>query len=573
MPGDIKLRDIQLRDIVIRGNPFIDIIYRFPCAQKILMVADSSLNFGTAGFGLSEFVQIVRNAGHTVTTAHRSGSGAGLSIPGNYNFATAATAVTTANYDQIWLFAFSTTALQVAEQQQIAQFMRNGGGMFATGDHDTIGAGMGANLPRIRSMRDWSSIPMATVDRHDTVLEHGADGIKQFNDQADAIPQRMFPVFFSNGGDPFVASTWAVHPVLRHSSGAVDYLPDHPHESRCLAPTPVAGNFAGVEEWPAPTSGGARIAPAVVAVSISAGRFIVSGAPTATGTKPPVYPRSFGAISAYNGDPAGAGRIVCDATWHHFVNINLNGSGAGNDPTTGLPRTGLYAGGVPTPEYLKIRTYYLNTVRWLAPIGRRYCSPFVLAASLRFDYEIAELRLPFPHPCPWDPLLKIGRAAEEVLHAEFGPGAVADLVDGMFATAGRESGLARLLETALAQADAKEGDAPVSLLPLQDMRRAVLGTLVNLLAHKLPEDEQKLASIMKNHDGLAIESIAESLKAAEASIVQHLERSLQLTARQIESVRAKPVSADKPVKRPPVRGGTVAKSAKNTAKTKTAPRR
>lgn len=565
MPVDTKLRDTQLRDINIRGNPFIDVVLGFPCAQRILMVADSSLNFSTAGFGLSEFVQIVRNAGHTVTTAHRSGSGPGLSIPGNYNFATAATAVTTANYDQIWLFAFSGTALQALEQQRIAQFMRDGGGMFATGDHDTIGAGMGANLPRIRSMRDWSSIPMATVDRHDTVLEPGADGIKQFNDQADAIPQRMFPVFFSNGGDPFVASTWAVHPVLRHSSGAVDYLPDHPHESRCLAPTPVAGNFAGVEEWPAPTGGGARIAPVVVAVSISAGRFIVSGAPTATGTKPPVYPRSFGAISAYNGDPAGAGRIVCDATWHHFVNINLNGSGAGNDPTTGLPRTGLYAGGAPTPEYLKIRTYYLNTVRWLAPIGRRYCSPFVLAAALRFDYEIAELRLPFPHPCPWDPLVKIGRAAEEVLHAHLGPGAIADLVDGMFATAGRGSGLARLLDTAHAQ-EAKEGEAGLSLLPLQDMRRAVLGTLVNLLAHKLPEDEQKLASIMKDHDGLAIQSIAESLQAAEASIVQHLERALQITAGQFESLRAKPVSAGKPVKRPPVRGGKASKTVKTTTR-------
>ncbi|UHQ24454.1 hypothetical protein LVB77_07140 [Lysobacter sp. 5GHs7-4] len=556
-------------DIFINGNPFIEVLYKFPCPQRVLMVADGSLDFGTGGFGLSEFVQIVRNAGHTVTTAHRSGSGpASLSIAGNYNFATAATAVTVANYDQIWLFAFSTTALQPAEQQKIAQFMRDGGGLFATGDHDTIGAGMGANLPRVRTMRDWSSIPMATVDRHDTVLEHGADGIKQFNDQADAIPQRMFPVFFSNGGDPFAAATWAVHPVLRHSSGAVDYLPDHPHESRCLAPAPVAGNFAGVEEWPAPSGGGPRIAPVVVAVSISAGRFIVSGAPTASGTKPPVYPRSFGAISAYDGDPAAAGRIVCDATWHHFVNINLNGSGAGNDPTTGLPRTGLYAGGLPTPEYLKIRAYYLNTVRWLAPIGRRYCWPFLVAAAVRFDYEIAELRLPLPHPCPWDPLLKIGRAVEEVLLGRLGQGALADVVDGMLATAGRGSGLARLLDTAQAQTERKEGEAPLSLLPLQDMRRAVLGTFVNLLASKLPEDEQKLASIMRDHDGLAIDGIAESLRAAEAVIVEQIGKALEASAAQLQTLRAQPVSAGKPVKRPVAGGGKAAAPKKPAAKPK-----
>ncbi|NUO77252.1 MAG: hypothetical protein HOQ32_14715 [Lysobacter sp.] len=562
-------------DIFIHGNPYLEILYKFPCPQRVLMVADGSLDFGTGGFGLSEFVQIVRNAGHTVTTAHRSGSGpASLSIAGSYNFATAATAVTVANYDQIWLFAFSTTALQAAEQQKIAQFMRDGGGLFATGDHDTIGAGMGANLPRVRTMRDWSSIPMATVDRHDTVLEHGADGIKQFNDQADAIPQRMFPVFFSNGGDPFAAATWAVHPVLRHSSGAVDYLPDHPHESRCLAPTPVAGTFAGVEEWPAPSGGGPRIAPVVVAVSISAGRFIVSGAPTASGTKPPVYPRSFGAISAYDGDPAAAGRIVCDATWHHFVNINLNGSGAGNDPTTGLPRTGLYAGGLPTPEYLKIRTYYLNTVRWLAPIGRRYCWPFLVAAAVRFDYEIAELRLPLPHPCPWDPLLKIGRAVEEVLLGRLGQGALADVVDGMLATAGRGSGLARLLDTAQAQSERKEGEAPLSLLPLQDMRRAVLGTFVNLLASKLPEDEQKLASIMRDHDGLAIDGIAESLRAAEAVIVEQIGKALEASAAQLQTLRAQPVSAGKPVKRPSVAGGAKAAAVKKaTAKPKKATRK
>ena len=76
------------RDIQIVGNRFIDILRRFPCPQRILMVTDGSLGFGTNGFGLSEFVQIVRDAGHTVHTAHRSGSG-GPSIPGAFNFATA----------------------------------------------------------------------------------------------------------------------------------------------------------------------------------------------------------------------------------------------------------------------------------------------------------------------------------------------------------------------------------------------------------------------------------------------------------------------------------------------------
>lgn len=280
-------------ELQFRGNRFWEIIWKFPCSQKILMVTDSSLNFGAGGFGLSEFVSIITNAGHTVATAHRNGSGPNLTIPGNFNFTTAATAVTTAQYDQIWLFAFSTTALSAPEQGTIAQFMQSGGGVFATGDHETIGAGMGANIPRVRAMRNWSTIPMVNLNRHDTVLDPGADNVRQFQDQADAIPQRIYPMFFSNGGPDNMGSSWNVHPVLRHSSGAVDYLPDHPHESECLAPTPAPGNFAGVEEWPAPVGSGARIPAQLAAVSISAGRFI------ADTLKPPVRPRCFGAISAY----------------------------------------------------------------------------------------------------------------------------------------------------------------------------------------------------------------------------------------------------------------------------------
>jgi len=278
-------------ELQFRGNRFWEIIWKFPCPQKILMVTDSSLDFGAGGFGLSEFVSIITNAGHTVATAHRNGSGLNLTIPGNFNLTTAATAVTTAHYDQIWLFGFSTTTLSAPEQATIAQFMQSGGGVFATGDHETIGAGMGANIPRVRTMRNWSTIPMVNPNRHDTVLDPGANNVKQFQDQAYAIPQRIYPMSFSNGGPDNVGSSWSVHPVLRHLSGAVDYLPDHPHESECLAPTPA-------------------------------------------------------------------------------------------------------------PEYRKIQRYFLNTVRWLAPRGRRLCWPFLQVALVRFDFEIAELRLPEPHPCP-----------------------------------------------------------------------------------------------------------------------------------------------------------------------------
>jgi hypothetical protein len=140
----MAMNNLELQFI---GNRFWKIVWKFPCPQKILMVTDGSLDFGASVFGLSEFVSIMTNAGHTVATAHRNGSGSNLTIAGNFNFTTAAVLVTMANYDQSWLVAFNTSALSVPEQATIAQFMQSGGGVFATGNHETIGAGMGANIP------------------------------------------------------------------------------------------------------------------------------------------------------------------------------------------------------------------------------------------------------------------------------------------------------------------------------------------------------------------------------------------------------------------------------------------
>jgi hypothetical protein len=315
----------------------------------------------------------------------------------------------------------------------------------------------------------------------------------------------------------------------------VDYLPDHPHESECLAPTPVAGSFVGVEEWPTPIGGGARIPAQIAAISISAGRFITDT------LKPPVRPRCFGTISTYDGDAAGVGRIVCDATWHHFVNINLNGAGAGLDPTTGLPRTGLYVGGLPTPEYLEIQRYYLNAVRWLAPQNRRRCWPFLQAALVRFDFEMAELQLPEPHPCPWEPLIRIGAIAEEVVTQRWGRGALAEIVDSMLVTSNATPTLTRIMKAQQhSQGDDRQKASESSLLPLHDMRRAILGSVVNLLAHKLPADEEQLTGLMKQgHDRLARELVVEGINGAELAINEYLQRALKTTTNLAQAIAAK----------------------------------
>ena len=86
---------------------------------------------------------------------------------------------------------------------------------------------------------------------------------------------------------------------------------------------------------------------------------------------------TFGAISAYDGHRAGGkGRVVCDATWHHFVNVNLIGVVEGGgfdefDESPGearhqarrLPELGRRA----RRGLDKIKNYYTNIGVWISP--------------------------------------------------------------------------------------------------------------------------------------------------------------------------------------------------------------
>lgn len=387
------------------------------CRPRILIVTDGGLNFLPAsGFGLSRFIEAVTAppggglVPATVRLAHRQAHAASVTIAGtaypvtsNYVFGTTAPLLTINDFDQLWMFGVqsSTGALSNSEIQAIANFMNAGGGVFATGDHATLGAAMCSRLPRVRRMRNWATVPMGgepvpqALDRIDTVVDPGADQQYAFDDQSDNIPQRIYPNYEVTAppGSPGGVWTASLHPILRMPgspvtispqnggpsvttgfSTHVDVLPDHPHESECLTfsgnatYTEAGMNFA---EWP-DTSTAADVPARIAAFSVSGGRSVLNGV-----WKPPVRPRMFGAISTWDGHlavsyPSNAmrpGRIVCDATWHHFVNINLDGTGSGR---TGLG-TGSGAGFVPSAALLKIYRYFNNTLSWLQPSGRIWC--------------------------------------------------------------------------------------------------------------------------------------------------------------------------------------------------------
>lgn len=425
-----------------------------PCRPRILIVTDGNLSYSPLqGFGLSRFVHAITLAGGVttkpiLTLAHRTQSAPPNLVLGPdtyaikplFDFTTANPAVTVANYDQLWLFGFDSGALPPTQVAVIAEFMNSGGGVFATGDHANLGQQLCGQLPRIRHMRDWSSIPMGiealpgSLARIDTIVNPGADGVYEFDDQADDIPQRIYP-HYKVTGTGFTNWQATVHPLLMrpgapatrtNASGFtkdVDALPDHPHESVCLAVTDAAvlgGTYNVVspsfDEFPAAVAGGGRVGAEIVASAVSGGRAINRNGYW----KPPVTPRMFGVISAYDGrlatpypgKTARPGRISCDSTWHHFVNVNLDGTQS--DRGGAALGSGSGAGFVPSPSLEKIYDYYRNIISWLQPANRIRCRLWLELAEIRLHPALIEELVVAPRLTDWPQLVGLGQEAARV---------------------------------------------------------------------------------------------------------------------------------------------------------------
>lgn len=394
---------LRISDLVLETPTLIRLFKE--CTPKILVYADSSLDFDASNdFGLTQFVQTLENStihGMTpiVVKAHRSG-GVGADLNG-YTFDNATHGLTKSRYDMVFLFGIrSTSYLQTTELDAIKTFMQAGGGVFATGDHEELGAGLSADIPRVRNMRKWTS---GTPDiRDDTRLStnlSGDDGNYTFSDQSDAHPQRVFLNRRTEAGGVGVP-----HPLMQSPNGDIEHIPDHPHEGECVLPTSLSTTFplAGVEEqeWPEEAGTGVRVAPEMVALSVSHGGGF--------GTKAPLEPRSFIAIAAWDGHRVDRGRVVTDATWHHFVNTNIDG--------TESSRNGLYVGGNPTPELIRLRDHWTNLATWLMPETTRRCLryPFLITELVRFPL-VETLRIPPLEEATPDELREIGQEVRTAL--------------------------------------------------------------------------------------------------------------------------------------------------------------
>lgn len=353
---------------LFRPEVFFDFRYPFRCRVKILVVTDSSSGgFGeAAGFHLGQILKILAtdpwpHVTFDVTRAHRQTSPEAGVIDGLRFHAHDLT-----QYDQIWLFGIERTfdPLTPQELRALSQFMDGGGGVFATGDHENLGQAMCAEVPRVRSMRRWyhpnpgpGGEPVAPdqvgAARHDTLVDPaGAPG----PDQSDKVPQTIRPRLYSR-----IASTGIIrriarfpHPVLCGPSGVIDFLPDHMHEGLCEVPANLSNAFTfdGYTTTEYPTnSAGHQERPEVIAWADSHGT-------NAT---------DFGVLGAYDGHRVGVGRVLVDATWHHWFNINLVGFLAATDPASPSFDPAV------VPQWEEIKAYFRNVGVWLARPGMQSC--------------------------------------------------------------------------------------------------------------------------------------------------------------------------------------------------------
>ncbi len=425
---------IIIRDI----DRFIDIypIWFRECTPKILVVTDG-LNFSAADdFGLTRFVATLRGTpihgmNPIVQTArYNPGAAVAASLDGtghisNFQFTDAGLGLTKARYDVVFLMAYNREgapglADEPGAQAAITTFMQQGGGLFATGDHEDLGAAMCMQIPRVQAMRRWAAAdtPQGGDSTRLSTNLAGANDVYEFDDQADALPQRLYVNFRTQAG-----GTGAAHPLLQTVGGpasrAIEVFPDHPHEGECLVPSALNTKLPdGVtDEWPAPAAGGARVQAEAVALTMSHGDSFPG--------KEALAPRAFIPICAYDGQLANVGRVVTDATWHHFVNINFLGL-AGRD-------------------LADIQQYQTNLAHWLMPKHVRRCLrwPVLLRELLRFPlYE--EIR-PWPLPkFSGRALRELGAKVEQALLQRHAPGLVQAFLEDALADAVGEAGVRAL---------------------------------------------------------------------------------------------------------------------------------
>ena len=404
--------------------------WKWSCRVSVLIVVDGLDYNPLDGFGLTEFVKIfeeiqnqsLTNIEYRVTLAHTSDLSGGdptydinndIRMFASYSFIHQrihqfdfASSVNLNTFDQVWIFGVgSSGSISSNEISAINNYMNNGGGLFATGDHGSLGKRLCGNIDRVKDMRLWDStssnndsdeVSMTGRRRNDTNRPGAGQAVSTaFENQSDDIPQNIAVRTFGNGlPHPLLSIPTSIRP-----SGIIDIMPDHPHEGECTnerfftVTNPVTNNSESIRSQ-------------IIATS-----FVLGG--STSGGKSPTDPHCFPSISVFDGRPANVGRIVVDSTWHHFVNINLDGTGSGGQ--TGLNNS----------DFEVIKKYFKNIATWISRRKFMLCwFKFIWAELINnsqlIESSLNEPELPFEKIQP-DDLYSIGKLAQEIISNKLSP--------------------------------------------------------------------------------------------------------------------------------------------------------
>lgn len=432
-------RDLEFAEI---GFESTFAYYWRPCAVRVLLLVDNLDYSRSNGFGLSTFIEALLqpsfyvNFRITLATIDNIDVGSLAMLPDETRIAGRIKQFRFDNiahfkpdmYDVVFLFGFESSygargpdgSLALAELQVLTQFQNDGGGLFATGDHAALGKAMCHKVARARNMRLWETtlngvgedmVSMSGRYRNDT-NRIGNDPGSQFDDQSDDIPQPISPVFYTRQSGIFRYSF--PHPLLCGPNGVIRVMPDHPHEGECRKPanTSLTLNYTGNlgPEYPNAVDGGPRPLPEIISYN-----GVLGG--TTSGGKDPTAAQSFPGIAAYDGHRAGVGRVVTDATWHHFVNINL--TGIPSKPQGDPKRRGFLNSAAGQVALTNIRAYYRNIATWLSPPARIRCMNARFLWSLVWNERVLEAVLTARHigleRIPPKTLSLIGQHARDAL--------------------------------------------------------------------------------------------------------------------------------------------------------------
>jgi hypothetical protein len=241
-------------------------------------------------------------------------------------------------YDEVWFFLHNPDGkdadrLDEPERTALLRWMNGGGGVLVAGDHAEgkegnyrgLGAPIGRCIPRARHMRVWDGPPgILDKDRaaDTTDFSIAGRGVDPTYLAQDSLPQRLLlPLVVS--GIPSSAEA-RPHAVFRAGVDRIlDRFPDHEHEG-WVKKTAGAATESEHAKWPEiPQEWPHLSVPPKRGSDIPGVDIIALGVDWRHGRTHNLMAQWDGHQLPLPGTDEAYGRILADASFHHYVDFNL----------------------------------------------------------------------------------------------------------------------------------------------------------------------------------------------------------------------------------------------------------